>query len=683
MYLDTDSAWIQPRNLSLRTIYHSLSEGVTFFAAREPDKSFLANGVFGSTVQNDPSLKWLIRRCGHLVNRSLQVSGAPPYMVSGPFLFDDLEYMIHDTARDSVSTCHTPETLGLIATTVFYPFNWKKLEGVELQSANQPDSFHRPELFPPESIMMQYGYSTNLEKQPRSRSFCSHDKCWIAASAFVALLWLHRTRRLRFLRCRRKPIRFVAPVLLASLAGLLAAAITLKLKASPDAHLIESPSDASDMRGGLKRSEPDVFQVGVHSNSSGTVELSAHTCIGGSFLPDAWLHRTCHFRNLYTDQSTWYYVVPDESARAFMAQHSNLSVAMAPNSADPAYRNVVFNPIIITVAELSQVKTVVQTDTRPTFFFAEYNGENFGHVLTDSLFPAYSALATFGLLPSVVQNRGIEDPVLLLSDEVLPWNCFWQRANLGEAGERAWSRCTRFHNELYPLVTSNPLQFFNSKRHAVAGPRALRRFKDLVAGSGDLTDHCDDPTIHGARIDTDTRHCNAGKSSLLHQFVEFSMANIGLNPNTNAHRRAWIIIWQREATDGLHTRTIGDTDELLKHLRSEVQRSNASWLAGIKVMDASFVRMPIKRQIEWFRDCAVFIGPSGGGSYIAMFMPMHASYIQLSENERDYGMDWQLFNSLVNLEVTYIRSDHDPNWAYTLQAVDRALDRWSIFTTDT
>ena len=121
----------------------------------------------------------------------------------------------------------------------------------------------------------------------------------------------------------------------------------------------------------------------------------------------------------------------------------------------------------------------------------------------------------------------------------------------------------------------------------------------------------------------------------------------------------------------------------LKHLRSEVQRSNASWLAGIKVMDASFVRMPIKRQIEWFRDCAVFIGPSGGGSYIAMFMPMHASYIQLSENERDYGMDWQLFNSLVNLEVTYIRSDHDPNWAYTLQAVDRALDRWSIFTTDT
>ena len=66
-----------------------------------------------------------------------------------------------------------------------------------------------------------------------------------------------------------------------------------------------------------------------------------------------------------------------------------------------------------------------------------------------------------------------------------------------------------------------------------------------------------------------------------------------------------------------------------------------------------------------------------------MFMPMHASYIQLSENERDYGMDWQLFNSLVNLEVTYIRSDHDPNWAYTLQAVDRALDRWSIFTTDT
>ena len=121
--------------------------------------------------------------------------------------------------------------------------------------------------------------------------------------------------------------------------------------------------------------------------------------------------------------------------------------------------------------------------------------------------------------------------------------------------------------------------------------------------------------------------------------------------------------------------------DIPKHirLRSKTERMNLSWLAGVRMMDASFVEMSIKRQIEWFRDCVAFIGPSGGGSYIAMFMPFHSSFIQLSENARDYGMDWQLFNSLPNLEAVYVRADRDHEWSQTLQAVHGALVRWDVF----
>eukprot|EP01050_Picozoa_sp_SAG11_P035930 SAG11_NODE_13417_length_656_cov_0.736086_1_plen_144_part_00 len=141
----------------------------------------------------------------------------------------------------------------------------------------------------------------------------------------------------------------------------------------------------------------------------------------------------------------------------------------------------------------------------------------------------------------------------------------------------------------------------------------------------------------------------------------------------------WIVLWQRVAKDGDHSRSIAHSDGLVALLQSKTERLHLPWLAGVRIMNTSFMKLPIKRQIEWFRDCVVFIGPSGGGSYIAMFMPFHCSFIQLSENVRDYGMDWQLFNSLPNLEAVYVRSDRDSGRSHTLQAVDGALRRWYAF----
>ena len=96
--------------------------GITFFAARQPGKQFLANGVFGSLVANDASLAWLIRRADQLRSRYLELQ--QPWMTSGPLLFDDLEIRISQASFGDTFGGEEFLTLAVVPTQLFYPFSW-------------------------------------------------------------------------------------------------------------------------------------------------------------------------------------------------------------------------------------------------------------------------------------------------------------------------------------------------------------------------------------------------------------------------------------------------------------------------------------------------------------------------------------------------------------------------------
>eukprot|EP01052_Picozoa_sp_SAG31_P021964 SAG31_NODE_1724_length_7442_cov_3.433533_4_plen_696_part_00 len=680
LYLDTDSAWIQPRNKSLREIEHHLPKGTTFFAAREPSKPFLANGVFGSLVTYDPSLKYLIKRCRHLLERANGLI-LPSYSLSGPFLLDDLEYMIEERKNRGESF---DETLGVMPTRLFYPFNWHHLrQNASLVCLVANKSFEHPALFPEESIMMQYGWSTSYfynEKPSFVQSLCRHHRCWIAfVLGMAVLLPACRSRTVRRILARGMHFKRNA---VAALLCLLLFSLSMFM------FLVRNPIQHQDPFrncAGMSYNRPQNEAESVYQHKPGQMMhstehehnsqpvLSAHTCVGGSFLQDGWLHRTCHFSNLYLlDSDHWYYLVEDEESLEFLTAHANFSVALAPNSADPTFHNVRFAPTVIVIAKFVEMlgkrkaNDIISTE-RPTFFFAEYNGENFGHVILDSLLPAFNGLTIFDLLGP--------DPLFLLNDVALPWNCFWQRANLGQAGADAWNRCSRFYSELYPLMTSIPLEILHTSGSGQSG--YLRHFHNLVVGSGDLSDHCNDPTVHGVHVSVDTQHCNR-LSAVLRVFVEHTMFNIGVNPRPDPRRQMSVIFLHRDDdSNAYHSRTIAHSTELVRALQRKIESVGFPWLAGLKTLrSSSFVKLPIRKQVQTFRDCVALIGPPGAASMVAIYMPMHSAFIQLSENARDYGMDWQILSALPNVETTYIRVEQDPNWSATWNAVRVALTRW-------
>lgn len=90
------------------------------------------------------------------------------------------------------------------------------------------------------------------------------------------------------------------------------------------------------------------------------------------------------------------------------------------------------------VVELSNVHTIYES----------YNAENFGHFLTDELYPAFSALSSF--------DRVEPDVQLLRRPTKTKWrySCDWQVANWGEGQGK---KCDLNYEMLTPLMSTNPV----------------------------------------------------------------------------------------------------------------------------------------------------------------------------------------------------------------------------------
>lgn len=393
---------------------------------------------------------------------------------------------------------------------------------------------------------------------------------------------------------------------------------------------------------------------------NGAPPFSSHTCFGGGYTNTSWKLRTCYFRNLYTDGTHWYYL----TKRRFEAKLITVALAPAAFRRDPPQ----FTVEVIVPQEFHEKiinLTALPRERRPAYYFMEYNGENFAHVLADGLFAAHSALHAFGLMHTNDDVKLPLKPVVALEqlrsdDSIKSYTCQWMKRQNWRAG-KGWTNCKRFRKLLWPLL----VQEFRS---LAATSNSAMIYDKLVVGSGFLADHCDDRTQHGRSISEEDT-CNQGRERQWYDFLQVIKRSVGASPSPNLKRFS-VMIWDRH-----DNRAVSGWPNITSELSEVIERY--SWVEGFQYIQ-DFSQYTLKEQIDMFSKTAVYMGSGGGGSFSALFLPRGSTAIRVSSS--DCNLDWHLHNFLAHTHSQYIcTQDVQMSLNLLLEQLEEALVRFAVF----
>lgn len=281
----------------------------------------------------------------------------------------------------------------------------------------------------------------------------------------------------------------------------------------------------------------------------------------------------------------------------------------------------------------------------PAVLLAEYNAENPGHFLMDTLLPIYAMLELFDA--AAVSSISEVQPLRIDSSDT-PWNCDWHATTnnsnvrkrypffrsqrFREAVWTAYRRtklanCDRIYSTFASLLTRRPFL----RPSAAAAPSGLTCFDEAYAGAGMLSDHCQDEYQHGRKDLSSAGACNAGKGPLLLRFRAHVMRMAGVAEGASCSLRPRLI-----AVSESNKRGIANLREVVGALCPWAV-SSAGYSGGCSLERPS--TMSLKVQLELFSQTTLYLGVCGGAAIFTLFMPRGATAI-LYCPEADNRLDW-------------------------------------------
>jgi len=133
IYIDADSVILNPEKLHVLISEFNSDCG---FGWSQPDKAVIANGVILSSVNSA-----FMKECIEVIS-TINVLASHPCVVTGPYMISDR----FNKDREKFD-------IKLYDSSVFYPSGWWGTTTIDS---------HKTMKFPEESVMYQYGYSTNF-----------------------------------------------------------------------------------------------------------------------------------------------------------------------------------------------------------------------------------------------------------------------------------------------------------------------------------------------------------------------------------------------------------------------------------------------------------------------------------------------------------------------------------------
>eukprot|EP00035_Acanthoeca_spectabilis_P033454 m.23702 g.23702 ORF g.23702 m.23702 type:complete len:967 (+) comp5989_c0_seq1:64-2964(+) len=407
---------------------------------------------------------------------------------------------------------------------------------------------------------------------------------------------------------------------------------------------------------------------------------TAHTCTGRSFVtkgevPVSAQNAHCMFANLCIAPGKgtpprskrtrghydWYYIYDDATAPP---SKDSISFSLGVGW-HKILKNLYVQPEVITSTQFAAAFPQVRYEPALSHIYHEYNGENFGHVIADVLFPIFAAMAGFGVLT----------PDMQLFRYQLTHNigsgCDWQ-SNPGNDDEKweGWKpneitrenryrHCVAMKKKFTPAITTRPLlvmgELFNASKLPVC-------FAKVLLGTPMLSDDCDDGS-NGINLEK-LNPCNYGRMEQFWAYRQFLKTNLGVADQLPSEHH--VVIWERSDPK----RGIKDLPGLGEAIRKRFK---------IKVTLVDFAELTIQDQLRLIGGATVHITGVGGGSFIGLFLPRGASHIRLASVSKDFAMDQQFFNFVGHIHTEHRHApNHVINRTDIVGLVSAALTRYEL-----
>jgi Glycosyltransferase 61 len=392
---------------------------------------------------------------------------------------------------------------------------------------------------------------------------------------------------------------------------------------------------------------------------------STYSCVGENFRNDAWLFRSCHFRNLCFDVSNRSFVLFQSKQDQILnnLQLINKSITHLSSIGTLSVSLGGINPKWGrgTRSQLEWFPRLQFTSPPDGYYelppntvwvpFHSFAGYNVGHLIWDDFFPIYKLLQMFDLLDH--QNH------ILTKLELKLWGaCDWN--------PKRKDSCVQTLNKFQSAMGVDRISSINSTDHdfQMFGLKKSRYICSPhgAAGLGMLTDH--GLKMHGWDEEDWQSTYNAGRGHIFYNFRNFMLHNLKIPVNTDFTPPYQIYFSRFSSSTQGRVKGFQKQEHALK--RALNNRHNVT-IAGERLS-----RLSLHEQAEIASKTAIFITVVGGGSMTATFLPRGASLILFYEakggrkRDKDTGLparlDWDLLNHASHLRVHWfpIESSDDP-----------------------
>lgn len=391
----------------------------------------------------------------------------------------------------------------------------------------------------------------------------------------------------------------------------------------------------------------------VQTNMTGSILHSSHFCHSVDQASGNSRRGSCRFKNLcaISDKNAreglrWLYISPRPDLKI------EFSLGTGPHIVDD---RVLVTPEIIGAQAFEKEFPKYQTFESKAALFHEYNGENFGHVLTDVLMPLYFLQRSFA-------DEADRNITLFEFSPRRPMgnNCKWMLRKK-EWKTRATQHCGPLRKQLFPTFSLNEVLPFDENATLVQNMPFC--FKDVELGTGMLSDDCLEGT-HG-RKPSKYSLCNHGKQAVFWEFRKFLIEGLGVKDNIP--NRPVITIW-----NGNPKRRVTGLEACVEAIRAE--------LPQVHVQIVSLETMSFAEQVKVMVNTTVHVTTPGGGSFVSIFLPRGATAIRLFSME--YLLEHHFFPYLGYIHVEHVdvtANRHVVEPTILLPLVQDALNRFELF----
>jgi len=330
-------------------------------------------------------------------------------------------------------------------------------------------------------------------------------------------------------------------------------------------------------------------------------DFSSHHCIGVDFAS-----RYCLFKHIYYDQHTnnFLYIVPKSQPRFPVLYERNGSLDDFPTeivSFQAKFKKFGALPFsLVTVSEVPRSKLILHYPGY-SVLWQEINEKNYGHFISDTLFPLFMVLYDFSFSLETLQQFQvlIVDHCMdrNLTSSLVPFNCPPQ------------PNCTKERFlERYLTVFENQVKCWRYERLIPA--RVSKRylhFPVLAIGGGGLA----------TRPSEVMNEANQGRSVYWWKFRQHIVSRVGgLITPPSKHKVVLVNKWGKG-------RKILNIEVLYKFLRETLPCEVVMYGGGL---------LSTSEEIILVSSATVFITPPGGISFSIPFLPRGAAVILVAQN---------------------------------------------------